>query len=74
MSKKTPNDNIRIPLYFIAAFLVVFVVNGFFVYQAINTNHGVVTENAYEKGLDYNRIVKEVREIEASEAPANEQK
>ena len=50
-----------IPWYFVIAFIIVFAVNGVFVYTAINTNRGVVTENAYEKGLDFNRIVAEVR-------------
>lgn len=36
------------------AFAVVFLVNGIFVYVALRSNSGVVTENAYEKGLDYN--------------------
>ncbi len=62
-----PNDNVRIPLYFILAFLVVFVVNGIFVYLAVSTNHGVVTENAYEKGLQYDHIVEEVRRLKQEE-------
>ncbi len=62
-AKNKPNDNVRIPLYFVLAFLVVFAVNGVFVYNALTTHHGVVTENAYEKGLDFDRIVKEVREM-----------
>lgn len=56
-----------IPLYFVLAFLVVFAVNGIFVYLAVSTNHGVVTENAYEKGLDYDRIVIEVRKQKAAQ-------
>lgn len=46
-----------IPLYFVGAFMVVFVVNMVFVYMATKTHTGVVTENAYEKGLDYNEII-----------------
>lgn len=56
-----------IPWYFVMAFMVVFVVNGIFVYLAVNTNNGVVTENAYEKGMDYTRIVTEVRKQRALE-------
>lgn len=51
-----------IPWYFVAAFAVVFAVNGVFVYVAVQSNSGVVTENPYKKGLDYNRT------IEAAEA------
>jgi nitrogen fixation protein FixH len=48
------------------AFMVVFAVNGVFVYTAIHTNHGVVTENAYEKGLKFDHIVAEVRKRNAT--------
>lgn len=61
-----------IPWYFVMAFLVVFAVNGFFVYMAVSTNHGVVTENAYKKGLDYNNVVAQIRkqrEIDATRTP-----
>ena len=60
-SKIAPLKDRLIPWYFVIAFLIVFTVNGFFVYMAIRTNHGVVTENAYEKGLEYNAIVKKVQ-------------
>ena len=50
-----------IPWYFVIAFLIVFAVNGVFVYVAVGTNHGVVTENPYQKGLEFDRIVSEVR-------------
>lgn len=56
-----------IPWYFVMAFAVVFAVNGFFVYKAVTTSHGVVTENAYEKGLQFNDVVKQVRERRAEE-------
>lgn len=61
-------DNKRIPLYFVFAFLIVFAVNGFFIYMALSTNHEVVTQNAYEKGLDFDRITQEVRKLKAEEA------
>jgi nitrogen fixation protein FixH len=65
MNTAVKNDNIRIPLYFVMAFLVVFIVNGIFVYMAVTTNHGVVTENAYEKGLRYDEVVAEIRTLNA---------
>lgn len=52
----TPLRDRLIPWYFVMAFLVVLAVNAVFVYVAITSNSGVVTEHAYEKGLDYNDI------------------
>lgn len=60
MKTSTPRKSDKyIPLYFVAFFVVVAIVNGFFVYFAISTNTGVVTENAYEKGLHYNTALKQ---------------
>lgn len=44
---------------FFAAFIFVDIV---FVVLAVRTYTGVVTEQAYEKGLSYNRIIKEAKE------------
>lgn len=62
---KPPLKDRIIPWYFVMAFAVIFAVNGLFVYLATSTNKGVVTENAYEKGRDYNHIVEEVRKQKA---------
>ena len=43
-----------IPWMFVAFFLVIAAVDAVFVTLAIKTNTGLVTESAYEKGLDYN--------------------
>ena len=51
-----PSDK-YIPLYFVAFFLVIFAVNGVFVYYATKTHTGVVTRHAYEKGLNYNKTI-----------------
>lgn len=56
-----PSDR-WIPWYFVLFFAVITAVLGFFAYLALHTDPGVVTRNAYQKGLDYDRI------IEASEA------
>ncbi len=61
----TPLKDRLIPWYFVMAFLVVFAVNGVFIYLATSTHPDVVTENAYEKGLAYDRIVEEVRQHKA---------
>ncbi len=39
---------------FLGFFALICAVDGLFVYTAIHTNTGVVTEQAYEKGLAYN--------------------
>lgn len=41
----------------VAFFLVIFVVNGVFVYVSLNSHPGVISEDAYRKGLDYNRTL-----------------
>ncbi|PIR34034.1 MAG: hypothetical protein COV36_01470 [Alphaproteobacteria bacterium CG11_big_fil_rev_8_21_14_0_20_44_7] len=51
-----PSDK-YIPLYIVAFFAVIFAVNAVFVYLATSTHTGVVTEDAYEKGLDYNKTI-----------------
>ena len=41
----------------VAFFLVIFAVNGVFVYVSLNSHPGVISEDAYRKGLDYNRTL-----------------
>ncbi len=57
---RDPKDK-RILFYFIAFFGLIFVVNGIFAYMAIHTQTGVVTEHAYEKGLDYNALLDQAK-------------
>lgn len=54
---KNPKDK-WIPWYFVVFFAVIALLDGIFVYMAVSTQTGVVTENAYEKGLNYNEIIK----------------
>lgn len=56
-----PSDKL-IPWYFVLFFLVVFVVNGIFIYLALESYTGVVTDEAYEKGLAYDSLLEESRE------------
>lgn len=56
-SKKVKKNDRWIPWYFVAFFLVIAILDGIFVTIAIKTQRGVVTENAYEKGLAYNSIL-----------------
>lgn len=67
---KAPLRDRLIPWYFVGAFAVVFVVNMFFVYNAVHTHRGLVTENPYEKGLAFDSIVETVREQKADAVKA----
>lgn len=46
-----------IPWYFVAFFVVLAVLDGFFVYLATSTQPGLVTEHAYQKGVAYNETI-----------------
>lgn len=49
-----------IVLYWFLAFFGTFMIlDGIFVYLAVSTQTGLVTEQAYEKGLDYNKTLHE---------------
>ena len=55
------NSGKLILLCFIAFFGVIIAVNGVFIYMAMQSNTGVITENAYEKGLAYNKVLETAR-------------
>jgi nitrogen fixation protein FixH len=42
------------PWYFVMFFVFIAIINGIFVVMATSTHRGLITENAYQKGLDYN--------------------
>ena len=50
-----------LPFLLVLFFVVIAIVNAVFVYIAINTHTGVVTENPYQKGLDYNSVLEKSR-------------
>lgn len=54
----------KIPYIFFAFFAVIFAVDGFFIYLSQKTWRGVVTEDAYQKGIDYNLVLDEERRQE----------
>jgi nitrogen fixation protein FixH len=61
-SISSSSDDIRpsdrfIPWLFVLFFAVVFAVNGVFVYLAVGSNPGIVTEEPYEKGLAFNKTL-----------------
>ncbi len=49
----------KIPYIFFAFFAVVFAVNFFYIYLSKKTWRGVATENAYQKGLNYNQTLQQ---------------
>jgi len=57
MTISAPLKDRLIPWYFVMFFVVVFAVNGVFIYLATSTQSGLVTEQAYEKGLAYNQTI-----------------
>jgi nitrogen fixation protein FixH len=50
----------RIPYYFVLFFVVLAIVDGIFVYLATSTHTGVIKEQAYQKGVEYNRTIEAV--------------
>jgi len=46
-----------IPWYFVAFFVGLAILDGIFVYVANKTHTGVVTEGAYQQGLEYNKTI-----------------
>jgi len=66
------------PYLFIAMLGVVMMVNGAMAYFATSTFNGVITENAYEKGLAYNKTLAAAQQqtemgwvVEAKDKPAS---
>lgn len=54
-----------VPWMFVLAFLVVGAVNAIFVYLAIHSHTGLVTEQAYEKGLAFNQTLAKAEAMQA---------
>jgi len=46
-----------IPWYFVGFFVVLFILDGIFVYLATSSHTGVVEKGSYQRGLDYNETV-----------------
>lgn len=58
----TRKSDAFIPWYFVGFFLVLFILDGTFVYLAVSTHTGVVQKHTYETGLAYNTVIAEGRE------------
>lgn len=56
--EKSSNYGKRVLLYFLLFFAFVATVDAYFIMKALETHSGVVTENAYEKGLAFNDTLK----------------
>lgn len=55
-------------LFLLLGFFAIFAsVDAYFVYLAMQTQPGVVTENAYKRGLQYNELLEEARKRKAEE-------
>lgn len=48
-----------IPFYFVAFFLCLFAIDGLMAYLAVSTHTGVIEEDAYERGVNYNATLAE---------------
>jgi nitrogen fixation protein FixH len=63
METQNPPKKGKVVLMSLLAFFALFSsVDAFFVYKAVTTHSGVITEQAYEKGLAYNQALKQARE------------
>jgi nitrogen fixation protein FixH len=51
------NDYWFVPWLFVLGFAVVFVANGGLVYFAVRSAPGLVSDRAYDEGLNYNRVL-----------------
>jgi nitrogen fixation protein FixH len=67
------------PYIFVAMLGTVMLVNGGMAYFAVSTFNGVITENAYEKGISYNKTLNLARQqanlgwvVEAALVPASQ--
>lgn len=59
-SQKTPNQTPKkslIPWIFVAFFSVIFIVDFSYMYVAEKTWRGLVTDDSYQKGLNYNQTI-----------------
>lgn len=57
MSQTVPLRDRIIPWYFVIFFVFLAIINGIMVMLAFDSFTGLVTENPYEKGIAYNKVV-----------------
>lgn len=51
----------KVLLGFVLFFMTFASVDAYFIYRALKTHRGVVTEHAYEKGLAFNKVLEQAR-------------
>ncbi|MGH1456823.1 MAG: FixH family protein [Alphaproteobacteria bacterium] len=56
-----PEKGTWVFLLFTAFFGIIIAVNSVFIYNALNSHSGVITENPYRKGLDYNETLEQAK-------------
>ncbi len=62
MSQKTPQNNSKIPYFFFAFFAVIVAVNVFYIYISQKSWRGVVTQDSYQKGINYNEVILQAKQ------------
>lgn len=60
-SKKSGGKVLMIIVAFFATFMIV---DAYFVYKAVTTHTGTVSDNAYKQGLNFNAIIAEAKKRE----------
>ena len=63
---KNQNSGRWVLLSFLGFFAIFCSVDVYFVYKALSTNTGLVIENSYYKGLDYNKTLNEAKQQQES--------
>lgn len=58
-TRRSGMRGIHVLAIFVGFFLTVFVVDGYFIYQAVTTFGGIETPDAYKKGVAYNASIAE---------------
>lgn len=59
---RKPLTGKKVFVLFAAFFALIILVNTIFITQALQTHRGVVTEDAYKKGLHYNEVLERARQ------------
>lgn len=67
--ENSKRDGRKFFIILISFFILFASVDAFFIYKALSTHTGVVTENAYEQGLNYNEILEEARRRKNEQQP-----
>ena len=64
MSKDSKKAGRKVFIIIIAFFATFMIVDAYFVYKAVSTHTGTVSDNAYKDGLNFNAIIAEAKKRE----------